>query len=67
MDGVLTFHEGCVCIATVTEIPHIEPLEAIISQFPGVAQALQNGVHEALQDVIQTIGRGRQTLSGIST
>lgn len=41
-EGFLTFHEGCVCIAAVAEIPHIESLEAIISQLPGVAQALQN-------------------------
>ena len=39
-------------IAAVAEIPHIEPLEAVIPQLPGVAQALQNGVHEALQEII---------------
>lgn len=55
------------CIATVAEISHIKPLQAIISQLSGIAQALQNGVHKALQEMIQTISRGREILSGIST
>lgn len=65
-DGLLTFHEGCVDTAAVAEIPHVEPLEAVIPQLPGVAQTLQNGVHEALQEIIQTIS-GERPLSCVST
>lgn len=36
--------------AAVAEVPQIEPLQAVVSQLPRVAQALQNGVHEALRE-----------------
>ena len=42
------------CTAAVAEVPHVEPLEAVVPQLPGVAQALQNGVHEALQETTCT-------------
>lgn len=42
-------------IAAVAEVPHVEPLEAVVPQLPGVAQALQNGVHEALQEIVRTV------------
>lgn len=57
----LTFHEGRVCTAAVAEVPHVEPLEAVVSQLPGVAQALQDGVHEALQESTQAISSGTKT------
>jgi hypothetical protein len=40
--GLLTFHEGRVSAAGVAEVPHVQPLEAVISQLSGVAQALKN-------------------------
>lgn len=52
---LLTFHEGCVSTAAVAEIPHVEPLKAVVPQLPGVAQALQNGVHEALQEITHSV------------
>lgn len=52
---VLTFHEACVHTAGVAEVPHVESLQTVIPQLPSVAQALQNGVHEALKETSQTI------------
>lgn len=40
--GLLTFHESRVCAAGVAEVPHVQPLEAVIPQLSGVAQALKN-------------------------
>lgn len=53
--GLLTFHEGRVCTAGVAEVPHVQPLEAVIPQLTGVAQALKNGVHEALGEIIEQL------------
>lgn len=63
MHDSLTFHEGCVGLAAVAEIPCVEPLQAVISQLPGVTQTLQNGVHEALQETTWPVrSRGETTV-----
>lgn len=53
--GLLTFHESCVCTAGMAEVPHVQPLETVISQLAGVAQTLKNRVHEALREIIQQL------------
>lgn len=50
-----TFHQGSMPSAAVAEVPCVDPLQTVISEFSGVAQALQDGVHETLQEKEQAV------------